>query len=98
MASFRINYSKVISQANTMNDLSCDLSREISKLENVLNDVRANWKGPASETYQRQLVNLISSMKNTRKRMSNVSSTIKSVANRIQREDERAAEMANKLK
>lgn len=98
MAKFRINYPKVISQANTMSELSNDLSREIAILENILNDVRNDWKGPASEAYQSQLLALISSMKKTKNRMSNVSATIKNVATRIKQEDERAAQMAEKLR
>ncbi len=98
MATFRINYSRVISQANSMNNLSGDLSSEIRRLENMLSEARSNWKGPASETFQRQLSNLIGDMKNTKSKMSSVSSTIKSVARRIQAEDERAAERAKKLK
>ena len=35
MASFRINYSRVISQAESMNNLSSDLSYEIRRLENA---------------------------------------------------------------
>lgn len=98
MATFRINYSRVISQANSMGNLSGDLSSEIRKLENMLSEARSVWKGPASETFQRQLGNLITDMKSTKSKMSGVSSTIKSVAKRIQSEDERAAERAKKLK
>ncbi|MBQ8002167.1 MAG: WXG100 family type VII secretion target [Clostridia bacterium] len=97
MAVFRINYSRVISQANSMSNLAGDLSSEIRKLEGMLSDVRSNWKGPASEAYQRQLSNLIADMKRTKSKMTGVSSTIKSVARRIQAEDERAAERARKL-
>lgn len=97
MAAFRINYSRVISQANSMNNLSSDLSAEIRRLENMLNDVKSNWKGPASDAYQRQLISLINAMQRTKNKMSEVSSTIKSVARRIQDEDERAAERARRL-
>lgn len=98
MASFRINYSRVISQAESMNNLSSDLSSEIRRLENMLSETRSNWQGPASETFRRQLSNLISDMKSTKSKMSRVSSTIKSAAKRIQAADERAAERARKLK
>ena len=89
---FRINHSKVISQANDMNDLSRDLNREIQKLEDLLSQVKREWKGPASDAFQSQLVMLIADMKITKHNMSSVSSTIKNVANRIQREDDRLAE------
>lgn len=91
MAQYRINYNKVISQANEMNDLAFDLGREITKLDNLLAQVKNEWCGPASEAYQKQLVMLIADIKVTKSSMLSVSNTIKNVANRIQREDERLA-------
>ncbi len=92
MAQFRINYNRVINQANDMYDLSSDLNSEIKKLENLLAQVKREWYGPASDAFQKQLIMLIADMKTTKYNMSSVSSTIKNVANRIQREDERLAE------
>ena len=93
----RINYSKVVSQANDIKDLSTDLGREISDLENLLAQIKLEWYGPASDAFQKQLLMLIADMKTTKYNMSSVSSTIKNVANRIHREDERLAEsLANK--
>lgn len=97
MAGFRINYPRVISQANSMNNLSYELGREIQQLEGILADVKANWAGPASQAYQKQLLMLIADMKSTKFKISSVSSTIKNVANRIQREDERLAELSKIL-
>ena len=97
MAKFRINYNKVISQANSMSELSGDLNTEIRKLEDLLARIKREWYGPASDAFQKQLIMLIADMKTTKYNMSSVSSTIKNVANRIQREDERLAEsLANK--
>lgn len=95
MAEFRINYEVVIAQAEQIYDLSDDLNREIAKLEELLSSVRSSWQGPASEAYQNQLLALITDMKTTKYNMSRVSSTIKTVANKIQNEDERLAEIAN---
>lgn len=97
MAEFRINYPKVISQANSINNLSQELGREINQLENILADVKANWAGPASQAYQKQLLMLIADMKSTKFKISSVSSTIKNVASRIQTEDERIAEISKNL-
>lgn len=91
MAQFRINYSKVVRQASEMNDLSRDLNREIVKLENLLYQIKREWYGPASDAFQKQLIMLIADMKTTKYNMSSVSSTIKNIANRIQKEDERLA-------
>lgn len=97
MAKFRINYNKVISQANDISDLSRDMNTEIRKLEDLLSQIKREWYGPASDAFQKQLIMLIADMKTTKYNMSSVSSTIKNVANRIQREDERLAEsLANK--
>lgn len=97
MATFRINYSRVMSQANSMNNLSSNLNSEIRKLDNMLNEIKSNWKGPASSAYQLQLNRLIIDMKQTKGKMEAVAGTIKTVARRIQQEDERAAERAKKL-
>lgn len=91
MAQFRINYNKVVRQANEMSDLSRDLNGEIGKLENLLAQIKREWYGPASDAFQKQLIMLIADMKTTKYNMSSVSSTIKNVANRIQKEDERLA-------
>lgn len=97
MAEFRINYQRVISQANSMNNLSSDLGKEIQRLEEILTDAKANWVGPASQAYQKQLLLLIADMKSTKFKISSVSSTIKNVANRIQKEDKRLAELSKNL-
>lgn len=91
MAQFRINHSKVIRQADEMNELSRDLNDEILRLENLLSQIKREWYGPASDAFQQQLIMLIADMKTTRYNMSSVSSSIKNVANRIQSEDERLA-------
>lgn len=97
MAKFRINYNKVISQANDISDLSRDMNTEIRKLEDLLSQIKREWYGPASDAFQKQLIMLIADMKTTKYNMSSVSSTIKNVANRIQREDQHLAEsLANK--
>lgn len=92
MAKFRINYNRVISQANDISDLSRDMNTEIRKLEDLLSQIKREWYGPASDAFQKQLIMLIADMKTTKYNMSSVSTTIKNVANRIQREDERLAE------
>lgn len=90
MAGYRINYNKVVSQANDIKDLSSDLGREITNLENLLAQIKREWYGPASDAFQKQLLMLIADMKTTKYNMSSVSSTIKNVAKRIQKEDEEA--------
>lgn len=86
----RIDYSKVVSQANDIKDLSTDLGCEVSDLENLLAQIKREWYGPASDAFQKQLLMLIADMKTTKYNMSSVSSTIKNVAKRIREEDEEA--------
>ncbi len=92
MAQFRINYNKVISQANDISDLSRDMNTEIRKLEDLLSQIKREWYGPASDAFQKQLIMLIADMKTTKYNMSSVSTTIKNVVNRIRQEDELLAE------
>ena len=91
MAEFRINYDRVVKQANQINNLSNDLGKEITKLENLLARIKNEWCGPASAEFQKQLISLIQDMKDTKYNMSSVSSTIKNVAKNIQKEDEKLA-------
>lgn len=94
MAKFRINYSKVISQANSMDDLAEDLQDRISQLNNLLTSVRKDWVGPASTSFQGKLSSLIGEIRSTKTEMTSVASKIRSTASSIQREDERLAREA----
>ena len=94
MAKFRINYDKVISQADSIEDLACDLQRKISDLTDLQNLARKEWVGPASTAFQKKLSTLINDMRSTKSDMDSVASKIKSTARSIQREDERLAREA----
>ena len=95
---YRINYSKVISQANSIAEDANRLSSQIKQLEQMELDCRRIWKGEAAETFIAKLRSLRSEMNRTKAQMSNLSSTVKYCADRIQREDRRAEEQANALK
>ena len=92
---YRINYSKVISQANSISDDASQLSSLIKLLEQMEQDCRAVWKGQAADAFISKLSTLRSEMNRTR---SNLASTIKYCADRIQREDREAEERAATLK
>lgn len=92
MAKYRINYTTVISQANSVKSLANDLNVEIKKMRSLLERIKTEWKGPASEMYQKKLESLITKMEGTKSRMNSLSSNIKTVANNIQRADNEAAE------
>lgn len=95
---YRINYSKVISQANSISDDASQLSSQIKLLEQMEQDCRAVWKGQAADAFISKLSTLRSEMNRTRSQMSNLTSTIKYCADRIQREDREAEERAAALK
>ena len=95
---YRINYSKVISQANSISDDASQLSSLIKLLEQMEQDCRAVWKGQAADAFISKLSTLRSEMNRTRSQMSNLASTIKYCAVRIQREDREAEERAAALK
>ena len=95
---YRINYSKVISQANSIAEDANRLSSQIKQLDQMEQDCRRIWKGEAAEAFIAKLRSLRSEMNRTKAQMSNLSSTVKYCADRIQREDRRAEEQAKALK
>lgn len=95
---YRINYSKVISQANSIADDATQLSAQIKLLEQLEQDCRSAWKGQAADAFIAKLSTLRSEMNRTKSQMSNLASTIKYCADRIQREDRQAEERAAALK
>ena len=95
---YRINYSKVISQANSISDDASQLSSQIKLLEQMEQDCRAVWKGQAADAFISKLSTLRSEMNRTRSQMSNLASTIKYCADRIQREYRESEERAAALK
>ena len=94
MAQFRINYDKVISQADSMENLADDLQRRINELSNMQALARKEWVGPASTAFQKKLSALIDEMRGTQSDISSVASRIKKTARSIQQEDERLAREA----
>lgn len=95
---YRINYTKVVSQANSISDEASQLAAQIKLLEQIEQDCRLVWKGQAAETFIKKLDNLRSEMIRTRSQMSNLATTIKYCADRIQREEHEAEERAKSLK
>lgn len=94
---YRINYSKVISQADSIADNASELSAQIRLLEQLEQDCRTIWKGQAADAFIHKLNALRIEMKRTKNQMSNLSSTIRYCADRIRCEDLQAAERAKTL-
>ena len=71
----------VIQQAGKLSDMSADLDAEILKLENLYSRIGTQWQGPASDTFRKQLLQLITDMKRTKDSISRTSNAIRDVAN-----------------
>lgn len=94
---FRINYNKVISQANSIAGDASELAAQIRQLEQLEQECRSAWKGEAADAFLAKLSTLRGEMTRTKSQMSTLASTIKYCADRIQREDEEAARRAAEL-
>lgn len=95
---YRINYSKVISQAESIAGNASEMSTQIKAIEQMEQECRSAWKGQAADVFINKLSTLRAEMSRTKNQMSALASTIKYCADRIQREDRRAEELAAKLK
>lgn len=95
---YRINYHKVISQANDISNDAEQLSAQIKMLSKIEQDCRARWKGPAANVFIAKLSELQKEMGRTKAQISDLSADIRYCANRIQREDEEAERRAMMLR
>ncbi|MCI8308419.1 MAG: WXG100 family type VII secretion target [Lachnospiraceae bacterium] len=94
---YRINYSKVISQADAISDDAERLSGQIKLLSQMEQDCRSIWKGQAANAFAAKLAALKNEMTRTRTQMTHLASTIRYCADRIRREDEEAERRAAAL-
>ena len=94
---YRINHSKVVGQANSIQDDADQLNAQIKLLSQLEQECRLCWKGDAADAFLSKLNQLKSEMSRTKNQMSNLASTIKYCADRIQREDEEAERKAAAL-
>lgn len=95
---YRINYTKVIAQANEVSNDARQLSTQIKRLSQMEQDCRIAWKGEAAEAFLFKLSALRKEMNRTASQMSDLASTIQYCADGIQRQDEEAERRAAALK
>lgn len=76
---YRINYSKVISQAHAIEDNAAELAAQIKVLEQMEQDCRSVWKGQAADSFITKLRTLRSEMYRTKNQLSNLSSAMNSL-------------------
>lgn len=95
---FRINHTKVTSQANEIKQLARRMNSEILYLNQMEQDCRACWKGEAADAFLIKLNELRGEMEKNKKSIENLGKLIQNCADSIQREDEKAAKIAAALK
>lgn len=95
---YRINYSKVISQANQVAELARELTAQINALTAIEDKCRTVWQGEAANTFAAKVAAMKAELIRERRKIDNLASTIKYCADKIYNEDRRAAEMAASLK
>lgn len=94
----RIDYDRVVRQANELGNIASDLDRVNSELQNIISETDANWDGEASEVYKKRCFSLSDYVRELSRDMNRVSSTIKEVADIIREADERANEIASRMR
>lgn len=95
--SFRINYVKVISQANEISSLADELKSQATALNSQIAEVKSIWEGDAASETLKQMEKMRASILANAQKMDSLASTIRSIALMIQREDEAKAAAAKKL-
>jgi WXG100 family type VII secretion target len=91
----RINYERVLGQANEIEGLGGDLQRVVSDLQTLMSEIPSSWKGDASSAYLKECEDLKVKMQNTSQNIKNVSQNIRTIARIIHDEDERMARVAS---
>ena len=95
---YRINHSKVVSQANTIADCASRLSEQANQLSFMEQSIRSAWKGQASDVFFSRVSSIRGEVNTARQQIATLASTIKYCADRIQREDDEAMRRAANLK
>ena len=95
---YRINYSRVISQANQIANYAKDLSAQINALTALEQNCRSAWQGEAAAAFLAKVSAMKAELTRTRSRIDNLATTIRSVAERIRREEEELAARAAALR
>ncbi|MBX9975177.1 WXG100 family type VII secretion target [Cytobacillus firmus] len=93
-----MSYHSVIQQANRIADEAGNIKNKINQLDQLINQVRAAWAGPASETFIQKCEQLKQEMQQTQRKTVNLAESIKSVADHVRREDEEATQRTRRLR
>ena len=97
MATYRINYTQVVSQVHVLESQADQMGLQISALARMEQDCPAYWKGAAASAFLSKLDSLLTELVRTQAQLFTLASTIQSCADRIQQEDRAAQERASAL-
>ncbi len=98
MATIRIDYERVMHQADEVDGQAARLGQSIRELETLMDHIRAAWESPASAEFLGKCNLLREEMRNNQLTMLAVAVDVRGTAKRIRDEDLRSAEMAAALK
>lgn len=85
----RINYSRVMSQVQSLHNLSDKISKEETKVYNVVNDTNGAWNGNSAKRFLDGGSEISIMLGTSSKSIKKLADRIKRVADDIQREDDR---------
>ena len=95
---YRINYSKVKSQADSIKENASQLFEQEKLLSQLEQECRSVWEGNAANTFSNRLHLLHDNIYKTARQMTELAYTINYCAAKIEQEDTEAAEKAATLK
>lgn len=98
MATIRIDYERVMHQADEVDGQAGRLGQAIQELESLMEQVRTSWESPASTEFLGKCNVLRDKMRDNQLVMLTVAGDVRGTAKRIRDEDLRSAEVAAALK
>ena len=92
MAIIDFDYWKTMWLVDDINDLGDNINSEIKRMQKHLSNVAKEWKGPASDAYQKYLEELIADMISAKSKIYSLANKVKNAAEKIKNDEERIAE------
>ena len=93
------NYNKAIEQANQLDGIAKRLNSAASQdMERVLNDVNSAWKSDSAPAYVKKGQKVERDMHTTANNITNIASTIRTIAKRVLEAELEAWRIANERK
>lgn len=97
MAEIRIDLAKVNQQAQRLNDAATALKLSLNSLHSEIQRISSYWEGSASAAFQTKLQEQYQELMTQCRQLESVAADIRTVANRIQAQEEAAQQRATAL-